>query len=217
MVRITGCRIRLAVAFAVVACGLGAFAPKESFADQAATPPAVAQPTVAPPAPASAQSAPAGTQVAPAQAQPAPPAAQAAPVVSPAPGSVIQIAKSALLAIEGTPTADTFDLRIHKISDKSLISSDDVTVTVDGHSESVTRVNVDTYQMPLGDLRGDGAREVEIIVPHDGIREILSGKITLPQTSSTASLLRDHKQVGWWILNIVIVLIAAIAISRRKG
>jgi hypothetical protein len=138
----------------------------------------------------------------------------AAPPVEIAP---VEIAKSALLTIDGTPAGDSFDLRIHKISDKSLISSDDVTVTVDGRSESVTRVNVNTYQLPLSDVRGDGAREVEIIVPHDGIREILSGKISLPETSSTASLLRDHKQVGWWVLNIVIVLIAAIAISRRKG
>jgi hypothetical protein len=30
-------------------------------------------------------------------------------------------------------------------------------------------------------------------------------------------LWRDHKQVGWWILNIVVVLVAAIALSRRKG
>jgi len=138
----------------------------------------------------------------------------AAPPVQIAP---LEIAKSALLTIDGTPSGDSFDLRIHKISDKSLISSDDVTVTVDGRSESVTRVNVATYQLPLSDLRGDGAREVEIIVPHDGIREILSAKVSLPETSSTASLLRDHKQVGWWVLNIVIVLIAAIAISRRKG
>ena len=31
----------------------------------------------------------------------------------------------------------------------------------------------------------------------------------------SSSVLRDHKQMAWWILNITIVLIAAIAISRR--
>jgi hypothetical protein len=154
--------------------------------------------------------------------QAAPPAgspavAQSAPTAVPAPGSAIQIARSALLTIDGTPTADTLDLRIHKVSDKSLVASDDVTATVDGKNESVTRVNVDTYQIPVSDLRGDGTHQVEITVPHDGIREILSGKVTLPETGSKSSLLGDHKQIAWWILNIVIVLIAAIAISRRKG
>jgi hypothetical protein len=192
MDRITGCRVRQAVAFAVIAWGMAVSAPKAYAADQTTVP--------------------AGPQ--PARAAPV---AQAAPRIPATPSTTVQIAKSALLEIEGTPTTDTFDLRIRKISDKSLIASDNVTVTIDGRNESVTRVNVDTYQMPLSDLKGDGAREVEIIVPHDGIREILSGKVALPETGSTASLLRDHKQVGWWILNIVIVLIAAIAISRRKG
>ena len=32
-----------------------------------------------------------------------------------------------------------------------------------------------------------------------------------------ASVLRDHKQMAWWILNITIVLIAVLAISRRMS
>jgi hypothetical protein len=136
---------------------------------------------------------------------------------APSARAVIAIAKSALLTVEGTPTPETLNLRIRKNSDGSLISTDDVTVTIDGRNETVSRVNVDTYQLPVSSFRGDGAREVEITVPHDGIREILSGKVQLPESGSSDSLLRDHKQVAWWVLNIVIVLIAAIAISRRKG
>jgi hypothetical protein len=90
-------------------------------------------------------------------------------------------------------------------------------VAVDGKSESVTRESGGGYEVPVNDLRGDGARDVEIIVGHDGIREILSGKVAVAEGASAGGLLRDHKQVGWWILNIVIVLIAAIALSRRKG
>jgi hypothetical protein len=153
----------------------------------------------------------------PAAASASTPQEAARPVPAMAPGAAIQIAKSAMLTIDGTPTPDTLDLRIHKISDRSLIASDAVTVTVDGRSEPVTRVNVDTYQIAVNGLRGAGVHEIEVIVPHDGIREILAGKVTLPDTGSTDSLLRDHKQVAWWILNIVIVLIAAIAISRRKS
>jgi hypothetical protein len=182
-------RIRQVVACAVYASVIATFSTQASAADQAAAPPTASSAVAAQPAPATAL----------------------------APGSSIQIAKSALLTIEGTPTADTLDLRIHKLSDQSLVANDDVTVTVDGRNEAVTRVNVDTYQIPVSDLHGDGAHEIEITVPHDGIREILSGKVTLPETSSAGGLLRDHKQVAWWILNIVIVLVAAIAISRRKG
>ena len=39
-----------------------------------------------------------------------------------------------------------------------------------------------------------------------------------PATSGAASALSaSHKQLAWWILNIVIVLIAVIAISRRMS
>jgi hypothetical protein len=34
---------------------------------------------------------------------------------------------------------------------------------------------------------------------------------------AAADLLHDHKQLAWWILNITIVLIAVIAISRRMS
>jgi hypothetical protein len=103
------------------------------------------------------------------------------------------------------------------VGDKSLVSSDDVTVTVDGRNQSVTHENGGGYEVPINDLRGDGTRDVEMIVGHDGIREILAGKVTVIEAASANSLLRDHKQVAWWILNIVIVLVAAIALSRRKG
>jgi hypothetical protein len=149
-------------------------------------------------------------------ARPSQPAQPAGPVRL-APNAAAQIAHSALLSIDGTPTADTLRLTIRRVSDKSLVSSDDVTVTVDGRNESVTHEKAGGYAVPINDLRGDAARDVEIIVAHDGIREILSGKVAVAEASSTDGLLRDHKQVAWWILNIVIVLVAAIALSRRKG
>ena len=133
------------------------------------------------------------------------------------PNASARIAQSALLSVDGTATGDALQLRIRRVGDKSLVSSDDVTATVDGKNEVVTRDSSGGYELPLNDLRGDGARDVELIVAHDGIREILAGKVSLADTGSAGGLLRDHKQVAWWILNIVIVLIAAIAISRRKG
>ncbi len=134
-----------------------------------------------------------------------------------APNVAATIARSALLTVDGTATADALQLSIRRVSDKSPISSDDVTVAVDGKNQSVTREKSGVYELPSNDLRGDGARDVDVTVAHDGIREILSGKVAMVEASSTESLLRDHKQVAWWILNIVIVLIAAMAFSRRKG
>ena len=149
-------------------------------------------------------------------ARPSQPAQPAGPVRL-APNAAAQIAHSALLSIDGTPNANTLRLTIRRVSDKSLVSSDDITVTVDGRNESVTRENGGGYEVPINDLRGDAARDVEIVVAHDGIREVLSGKVAVAEASSTDGLWRDHKQVGWWILNIVVVLVAAIALSRRKG
>ena len=182
-------------------------------------------------APGLAADAPAQTSraVQPAQAQPAtgavqpPQEAQTAQAPQPAlpvklaPNAPAQLARSALLSVEATAAADSLRLSIRRMGDKSLVSSDDVTVTVDGRNESVTRESGGVYEVPINDLRGDGVRDVEMIVAHDGIREILAGKVTVIEGASANSLLRDHKQVAWWILNIVIVLVAAIALSRRKG
>jgi hypothetical protein len=157
-----------------------------------------------------------------ASATPAPSAAIAAPAepakpVQLASNITAQVAHSALLTVEGTVTADALQISIRRVSDKSLINTDDVTIAVDGKNQSVTRERGTVYEVPINDLRGDGVRDVDVTVAHDGIREIVSGKISVVEASSTQSLLRDHKQVAWWILNIVIILAAAWAFSNRKS
>jgi hypothetical protein len=167
------------------------------------------------------QTTPGAAAAQPPQVSQAPGAAQSPQPAEPVrlvPNATAQIAHSALLSVDGTATADALRLNIRRVSDKGLVSSDDVTVTVDGRNQSVTRENAGGYEVPINDLRGgEPARDIEVVVAHDGIREILSGKVALVEGTSTDSLLRDHKQVAWWILNIVIVLVAAIALSRRKG
>jgi len=129
----------------------------------------------------------------------------------------ISVARSALLTVDATPTGDdSVVLQIRRVADHSVVASDDVTVTVDGKNQTVTRQTDGTYLVSGTELRGDDARAVEVTVGHDGIREVLSGKVTLPAPSTT-SLLGEHKQVAWWILNVVVVLIAVIALSRRKS
>ncbi|MDB6045412.1 MAG: hypothetical protein JWM63_3963 [Gammaproteobacteria bacterium] len=140
-------------------------------------------------------------------------AADAAPVAPPIP-----IAHSALLTVDATETEDSLALRIRHVANQTPIESKDVTVSVDGKSETVTAQADGTLLLPIKDLRGDGERQFDIVVAHDGIREILTGKLALPKVSSTtADLWRDHKQIAWWILNIAIVLIAAIMFSRRTS
>ncbi len=144
-------------------------------------------------------------------------AAAAAPApVQLAPNVTAVIAHSALLTIEGTAKPDALQISIRRVSDKSLVNNDDVTVAIDGRNQSVTRERGTVYEVPINDLRGNGARDVDITVAHDGIREIVSGKVTVAE-ASTESLWRDHKQVAWWVLNIVIVLVAALAFSGRKS
>jgi hypothetical protein len=181
------------------------------------TPQASAQTTPASPTP----GAPApGTQPGSAP-QPAS-AAQPTPAVVLAPKATAEIARSALLVVQGTAADDALQLTIRRVSDGSLINSNDVTMSIDGKSVAVTHEKPgSSYEVPANDLRGDGSRDsakdVDIVVAHDGIREVLSSKVAVAEAPSGGGLLGRNKQITWWILNIVIVLVAAMAISRRKG
>jgi len=139
--------------------------------------------------------------------------ARAAETTPPPP---IPIAQSALLTIDATNTDDSLALHIKHTGNQIPIDSRDVTVSVDGKEQPVTPQPEGTFLLDTKDLRGDGERQLNIIVAHDGIREILTGKIALPKVRAT-DLWSNHKQMAWWILNIAIVLIAAIAFSRHKS
>lgn len=142
-------------------------------------------------------------------------------VVTLAPNVATEVARSALLTIQGTVSGESLTLGVQRSADKSRITADGVTVAVGGKSQSVSR-RADGYEIPLDDLREADSKNtgkvLDVVVPHDGIRELLSGTVALAEEKSTGeSLLRDHRQIAWWIVNIVVVLIAALAISRRKG
>jgi hypothetical protein len=142
-------------------------------------------------------------------------AVESAPNSPPTP--TIPIAHSALLTIYGVPTADGLALHVQHAGNQIPIDGRDVTVSVDGKNQPVTAEPEGTFLLPTKDLAGDGERELEIVVAHDGIREILSGKVTLPKVGSTLDLWRDHKMTAWWVLNVGIVLVAVLAFSRRSS
>jgi len=125
------------------------------------------------------------------------------------------IAHSALLDVEATVKADVLQISVRRVADKSLVNSDDIVVAIDGKNEPVTHERGTVYEVAVNDLRGEGVKDVDITIAHDGIREILSGKISLAEAPA-GSLFGDHKQVAWWVLNIVIVVIAVSIFSRKK-
>ena len=139
--------------------------------------------------------------------------AQAAPGAPPA---FAPVAHSALVTLEAARTAGGLELRLRRPQGNAPVPVTAITVSIDGHSVAATAAADGTWSVPWpgGNASGDG--QLEVVLTHDGIREVLSGRVP-GGTAGAASGLRDHKQLAWWILNIGIVLIAVLAISRRMG
>ena len=134
------------------------------------------------------------------------------------PAAAVPVAHSALLTIDATRSDDGLALHIKHAGNQIPIDGQNVTVSVDGKEHPVTPQPEGTFLLATKDLSGDGERQLDIVVAHDGIREILTGKVALPKASSAATnLWRDHKQMAWWVLNIAVVLIAVLAISNRTS
>ncbi len=131
------------------------------------------------------------------------------------------VAHSALVTLEAGPTAAGLMLRLRHTADQTPVSVTDLTVSVAGKSQLAMRRADGSWFVPLSGATVAN-EQLDVVVAHDGIREALSGRIVAGagtpgarNANGAASVLRDHKQLAWWILNITIVLIAAIAISRR--
>jgi hypothetical protein len=132
------------------------------------------------------------------------------------------IAHSAQLALEGGATPAGLTLRIRAATAAAPPSVTEVSVSVDGASTPAVRQADGSWFVPLPPARTARGGKLEVYVLHDGIREVLSGTLALPvaggaRAGGAGGVLRDHKQLAWWILNIAVVLIAAIAISRRMS
>jgi hypothetical protein len=161
---------------------------------------------------------------------PAGAAAETAPAFTP-------LTHSAQLILETASTPAELTLRLERTQGTTPLAVTDLTVAIDGRSAQVTRGADDTWSVawPSGAARHG---QLEVVVTHDGIHEVLSGPLpgaaagpaggsagTGGGSAGTGGAagaghtggLRDHKQLAWWILNIVVVLIAAIAISRRTS
>ncbi len=131
-------------------------------------------------------------------------------------GSIV-VAHSALLTLTAAPADHAFSLRVARVSNhQPIVGSGNVTVTLDGHSVPVTAQPDGTYLIATRDQTG-GAHFLGVVVSHDGIRELLTGTVTVPRQLSALDELESHGMFAWWVLNIAVVLIAVMVISRRRG
>jgi hypothetical protein len=133
-----------------------------------------------------------------------------------APPAFAPVAHSALVTLEAARTAGGLELRLRRPQGGAAVPVTALTVSIDGHSVAATAGADGTWSVPWpgGSAPADG--QLEVVLAHDGIREVLSGRLP-GSTGGTGIALRDHKQLAWWILNIGIVLIAVLAISRRMS
>jgi hypothetical protein len=141
---------------------------------------------------------------------------------SPSGPAFTPLAHSALVSVEGVAAADTLVLRVRRTADQQPLPGVELTVTADGRGVPVTARPEGTWGVPVKDLPKPPGK-LAITVAHDGVREVLEAQ--LPAGAATAAPAESrgvastliHKQMSWWILNILIVLIGVIAVSRRMS
>lgn len=131
------------------------------------------------------------------------------------------LAHSALVTLEGAATPAGVILRVRPSTGAAPLAVTDLSVSLDGRSQVAVRRADGSWFVALAPAAWRPTTALEVIVAHDGVREILDGRIGRPPSPApaggAAALLHDHKQMAWWILNITIVLIAVLAISRRMS
>lgn len=148
--------------------------------------------------------------------------AAAAVRAQPAAPQFAPLAHSALLAVDAVPAAGGLVLRVRRASGDTPLAVSDVAVTIDGKGEPATARSDGSWFVARPAGVQDAGKTLDVTVGHDGIHEVLSGRLVPPAAVSSPAppaagtgLSSSRKQLLWWILNIAIVLIATIAISRR--
>ena len=142
----------------------------------------------------------------------------------PAQPALAPLARSAVLTVDAAPAAGGLTLRVRHSAEQTPLAVSDVAVTIDDKGESAIARSDGSWFVARPAGVQDAGKTIDVTVGHDGIHEVLSGRLVPPgAVSSRASpaagtgLSSSRKQLLWWILNIAIVLIATIAISRRTS
>lgn len=129
------------------------------------------------------------------------------------------LAHSALIVLEAARLPAGLILQLHR-PDGAALAVTDLAVSIDGRTVPATLAGPQRWSVPWPQPPTGGAHRLEVLVAHDGIREVLDGTIATAAASAPAAgsdPRHAHQQLLWWILNIVIVFIAVIAISRRMS
>lgn len=129
----------------------------------------------------------------------------------------IDFAHSAQLLVDAQESGDTVTLWIRHAADKKIVDTKDVSVSIAGKNQVVAHRTDGSFTLSTDDLRGKDAKPVQLIVGHDGIRELLDGQLPPPPESITSGLLGSHNQLWWWVINIGVLLIGVLALSRKKS
>lgn len=134
------------------------------------------------------------------------------------------LAHSALLAVDAATSAGGLTVRVRRVTDTTPLIVSELAVRIDSRSEPATPRPDGSWFLARPPGSRDAGKTIEVVVGHDGIHEVLSGRLASatgespPARSGAAGpLSSSRKQLLWWILNIAIVAIAAIAISRRMS
>jgi len=141
---------------------------------------------------------------------------------SPAAAAFAPVAHSALVTVEGVMAGDTLVLRVRRTADQQPLPGAELGVSADGRSIPVTARPEGTWGVPARDLPRPPTK-LSIVVAHDGVREVLEAQPPAAAAAAPPGQARGvasaliHKQMSWWILNILIVLIGVIAVARRMS
>jgi hypothetical protein len=131
----------------------------------------------------------------------------------------VTLARSAQLTLEARAGPQGATLRLLSRTQGAATGITQVSVSLDGTSEPVRLQADGAWFVPLPAALAAHGGKLDVYVVHHGIREVLSGTLS-PASGATAGggpLRVVHKQVAWWVLNIVVVLIGVIALSRRMS
>lgn len=138
------------------------------------------------------------------------------PATSAAQNGPTVVAQSALLSLTAAPADHALALRVTRLADHQPIRGPgSVTATLDGHSVPLTAQPDGAFRLPVRHQSG-GAHSLSVVVAHDGIRELLTGTVTVPQGRGIIDTIQSHGMSAWWVLNVAVVLIAVLVISRRR-
>ena len=130
------------------------------------------------------------------------------------------LAHSAQLTLDGVSTRGALILRVRG-PQGSPVDPGQVTVAVDGKELPANPRADGTLYVPLPAGTTAAVVQLDVTITHDGIRELLSARLPVeagaPAEAAQPGGSGVHSQLLWWALNIAIVFIAVLVLSRRMG